>query len=107
LSSFSVRASVPRPTNSKAIFVARIVPQWKPWPWSFPSAGISRSSSRSIKLWVGIRVHDDTIVVTYYNAPNVESLRAHYQDLPARLPADKINPCIPWLYNFKLDFRFK
>ena len=79
----------------------------RPWPWSFPSAGISRSSSRSIKLWVGIRVHDDTIVVTYYNAPNVESLRAHYQDLPARLPADKINPCIPWLDNFKLDFRFK
>ena len=54
-----------------------------------------------------IRVHDDTIVVTYYNAPNVEVLRAHYQDLPSKLEADKIDPHIPWLYNFKLDFRFK
>ena len=54
-----------------------------------------------------IRVHDDTIVVTYYNAPNVEVLRAHYENLPAKLQAQKIDPRIPWLYNFKLDFRFK
>ncbi len=54
-----------------------------------------------------IRVVDDTIIVTYYNAPKVESLRAHYQGLPAKLEADKINPRIPWLYGFKLDFRFK
>lgn len=54
-----------------------------------------------------IRVHDDTIVVTYYNAPNVEILRAHYENLPAKLQADKIDPRIAWLYNFKLDFRFK
>ena len=25
-----------------------------------------------------VRVQDDTIVVTYYNAPNVEQLRQHY-----------------------------
>jgi len=54
-----------------------------------------------------IRVVDDTIMVTYYNAPNLESLRAHYEDLPAKLEADKVNPRIPWLYGFKLDFRFK
>jgi hypothetical protein len=54
-----------------------------------------------------IRVHDDTIVVTYYNAPNVEELRSHYEDLPAKLEADQVDPHIPWLYNFKLDFRFK
>ena len=54
-----------------------------------------------------VRVQDDTIVVTYYNAPNVEQLRQHYQDLPAKLTAQKINPKIPWLYDFKLDFRFK
>ena len=54
-----------------------------------------------------IRVHDDTIVVTYYNAPNVELLRSHYEGLPAKLEADHIDPHIPWLHNFKLDFRFK
>jgi hypothetical protein len=54
-----------------------------------------------------VRVHDDTIVVTYYNAPNVEVLRSHYEGLPAKLEADHINPHVPWLYNFKLDFRFK
>ena len=49
----------------------------------------------------------DTIVVTYYNAPNVEQLRQRYENSPAKLLAKKINPKIPWLYNFKLDFRFK
>jgi hypothetical protein len=32
-----------------------------------------------------IRVKDDTIIVTYYNASNVELLKAHYEDLPAKL----------------------
>ena len=54
-----------------------------------------------------IRVHDDTIVVTYYNADNVALLRRHYEDLPAKLQEQGINPAIPWLYDFKLDFRFK
>jgi hypothetical protein len=54
-----------------------------------------------------IRVLEDTIVVTYYNAPNVEVLRSCYEELPAKLEADHIDPHIPWLYNFKLDFRFK
>jgi len=54
-----------------------------------------------------LRVIDDTIIVTYYNAPNVELLRAHYEHLPRRLQAENIDPRIPWLYNFKLDFRFR
>ncbi len=54
-----------------------------------------------------IRVHDDTILVTYYNADNVALLRRHYEDLPAKLQEQGINPAIPWLYDFKLDFRFK
>jgi hypothetical protein len=54
-----------------------------------------------------VRVQDDTIVVTYYNAPNVEQLRQHYEDLPAKLAAKGIAPQIPWLYGFKLDFRFR
>jgi hypothetical protein len=54
-----------------------------------------------------VRVHEDTIVVTYYNAPNVERLRAHYEALPDRLERERVDPHIPWLYGFKLDFRFR
>jgi hypothetical protein len=54
-----------------------------------------------------IRVWDDTIVVTFYNAPNVKQLRRHYQDLPTQLCREHVDPRIPWLYNYKLDFRFK
>ncbi len=53
-----------------------------------------------------VRVRQDTIVVTYYNAPNVERLRAYYENLPDKLQQENVNPRIPWLYDFKLDFRF-
>lgn len=54
-----------------------------------------------------IRVHNDTIVVTFYNAPNSVEWKNKYQNLPAILQNEHIKPNIPWLYNFKLDFRFK
>jgi hypothetical protein len=54
-----------------------------------------------------VRVSGKTIVVTYYNAPNVERLREHYEQLPKRLSAEHIDPHIPWLYGYKLDFRFR
>jgi len=54
-----------------------------------------------------IRVKGDTIIVTCYNAPKDLNLQNNYQDLPAKLISEGINPQIPWLYNFKLDFRFK
>ena len=54
-----------------------------------------------------IRVTEDTIVVTYYNAPNAERLRKEYENLPEQLGRENIDPRIPWLYNFKLDFRFR
>ena len=54
-----------------------------------------------------VRVCDETIVVTYYNAPQSDRLRGHYQRMPARLEAEGIDPRIPWLYNLKLDFRFR
>jgi hypothetical protein len=54
-----------------------------------------------------VRVDDDTIIVTYYNAPDAELLRKHYEDLPAKLTAEGAGPGIPWLYGFKLDFRFR
>ena len=54
-----------------------------------------------------VRVHQDTIIVTYYNAPNADRLRMHYEDLPQKLAKQHIAPEIPWLYGFKLDFRFR
>jgi hypothetical protein len=55
-----------------------------------------------------VRVVDgDTILVTYYNAPANDSLHDHYEGLPARLRAEGVDPGIPWLYGFKLDFRFR
>ncbi len=54
-----------------------------------------------------IRVKNDTIIVTYYNAPNITLLKKHYENLPAKLQSEGFNSSIPWLYNFKLDFRFK
>jgi len=54
-----------------------------------------------------VRVHTDTIVVTYYNAPDTDLLREHFQGLPDKLQSEGVDPRIPWLYDFKLDFRFK
>lgn len=54
-----------------------------------------------------IRVKDDTIIVKCYNAPKELDLQNNYQDLPAKLISEGINPKIPWLYDYKLDFRFK
>ena len=54
-----------------------------------------------------IRVKDDTIIVTCYNAPDELNLQNNYQNLPAKLMFEGINPQIPWLYNYKLDFKFK
>ncbi len=54
-----------------------------------------------------IRVVRNTIVVTYYNAPNPGLLRSHYEGLPDKLRAEGVEPRIPWLYGFQLDFRFR
>ena len=54
-----------------------------------------------------IRVQGDTIVITYYNAPNPGIMKKHYEHLPEQLSSEGIHPTIPWLYDFKLDFRFK
>lgn len=54
-----------------------------------------------------VRVSDKTIVVTYYNAPQAEQLRGHYEGLPQKLRAENVNPAIPWLYGYQLDFRFR
>ena len=54
-----------------------------------------------------LRVEGDTLIVTYYNAAGAQSWKQHFENLPALLRQEKVDPHIPWLYNFKLDFRFK
>jgi hypothetical protein len=54
-----------------------------------------------------VRVTKDTIVVTYYNAPNADELRHHFEKLPDKLSQEGLVPGIPWLYDFQLDFRFR
>jgi len=63
---------------------------------------------REMLAWADgdIRVKEDTIIVTFYGA--CEHLDTNqYTNLPGILQAEGIDPRIPWLYNFKLDFRFK
>jgi hypothetical protein len=54
-----------------------------------------------------VRVHQDTVRVTYYNAPNAEKWKEHFENLPQRLEKEGVDPRVPWLCNFKLDFNFK
>lgn len=75
-------------------------------PWNTLEAkNLSMSFLRSLEG--DIRVHDDTILITYYNAKNVELLKNHFEKLPFKLTQQGIDPRIPWLYDFKLDFRFR
>lgn len=54
-----------------------------------------------------IRVRGDTIVVTYYNAAELQP-RAHlFEGLPETLARESVDPRVPWLYGLKLDFRFR
>ncbi len=54
-----------------------------------------------------VRVEQQTIVVTLYNPPNASLLRHQYEHRPEKLARDGVDPHIPWLYNFKIDFRFR
>lgn len=54
-----------------------------------------------------VRVEHDTIVVTFYNAPDAGSLAEHCAGFPNKLTAERADPHIPWLFNFKSGFRFK
>ena len=55
-----------------------------------------------------IRLSDaQTILVTYYNAPDATLLKESYEHLPKKLKEAGIDPRIPWLYNYQIDFRFR
>ena len=53
-----------------------------------------------------IKVKNDTIIVTLYGKPKCLNEK-DYVNLPDILMSEALSPEIPWLYNFKLDFRFK
>jgi len=82
-------------------FRKNLGPPYATWDSAHLADGVFRG------LEGDIRVHEDTIVVTYYNAPHPDQLQHHYQGLPRRLESEGIDPRIPWLYDFKLDFRFR
>ena len=82
-------------------FRQRVGRPWNDWD----AAHLARSVFRGIDGDVGIL--NDTIVVTLYNAPNPDCLREHYENLPQKLTAEGVDPHVPWLYGYKLDFRFK
>jgi hypothetical protein len=54
-----------------------------------------------------VRVQQDTILITYYNAPQAPQWKKHFENLPQQMQSQGVDPRVPWLYNFKLDFRFK
>lgn len=68
----------------------------------------ARHLSNEVLAWIDgdIRVKNDTIIITFYGKPNHLNPQ-DYINLPAKLMSEGINPKIPWLYDFKLDFRFK
>ncbi len=76
-------------------------------PYSEWDAGHLATKSLLAGLEGDVRVSGNRIVVTYYNAPNAEQLRRHYDDLPKRLAAEHIDSRIPRLYGYELDFRFR
>lgn len=53
-----------------------------------------------------IEVKEHTIVVTFYGSAS-HIIKEKYENLPDMLIKEGIDPKIPWLYDFKLDFRFK
>ncbi len=53
-----------------------------------------------------VRVENDTIIVTLYGKPKHLNEK-DYVNLPDILMSEGLKPEIPWLYNFKLDFKFK
>ncbi len=52
-----------------------------------------------------ISVKGDTIVVSFYGSSEYIN-KDEFINLPEKLIQNNINPRIPWLYDFKLDFRF-
>jgi hypothetical protein len=82
-------------------FRQRVGPPWSDWDSEHLANAVFRGIDGDL------RVSGDTILVTLYNVPQVDKLRPHYERLAEKLTTEGIDPHIPWLYGYKLDFRFK
>lgn len=54
-----------------------------------------------------IRVKDDKIIITYYKDHEPLGIKNLYPDINQLLINEGVSPKIPWLFDFKLQFRFK
>lgn len=54
-----------------------------------------------------VKVKDDKIIVTYYRDHEALNLKSRYENISEKLEREGVNHRIPWLFDFKLDFRFK
>ncbi len=54
-----------------------------------------------------IRVKDDKIIITYYKDHEPLGLKNLYTNIDQQLENQGISPKIPWLFNYKLQFKFK
>lgn len=54
-----------------------------------------------------IRVRDDKLIITYYKDHEPLGLKNLYPDIERQLDEENVSPEIPWLFNLKLQFRFK
>jgi hypothetical protein len=82
-------------------FRQRVGPPWNEWDAKHLAQTVFKGIDGDI------RVCKDTIVVTLYNASELQLLREHYERLPEKLAAEHVDPRVPWLYGYKVDFRFK
>jgi hypothetical protein len=67
-------------------FRQRIGRPWNEWD----ATHLARSIFRGIDG--DIRIFNDTVRVTQSNAPNPDSLRVHYENLPGKLAAEGVDP---------------
>lgn len=54
-----------------------------------------------------IRVAHDKIIVTFYGDHKKLNLKQNYSEISKQLTQEGINPKIPWLLDYELEFRFK
>lgn len=54
-----------------------------------------------------VRVNGDSIIVTYYRDHEPLRLKHAYSNISTQLENEGISPKIPWLMDYKLEFRFK
>ncbi len=74
----------------------------------FPFAQRTGETPREYRFVAFLSTTDRNEVGTLtrdYNAPDAGQLQQHYEGLPDRLQSERIDPHVPWLYGFKLDFR--